>query len=68
MLDVVVPEVHQNNRSYVHELSVPSWWVVKQKTTEVSKLGGGRLPGQYGITFHTSHQDQECSLGRNFVK
>ena len=43
MTDVVVPEAHQNDRSYVHELSGPTfdslcnnlaWWVVTRRTSD----------------------------------
>ena len=54
--DVMVPETHQNDRSYVSELSGPSfnslhknlaWWVVKWRTSkkkhETVKIGGWAL-------------------------
>ena len=52
--DVVVHEVHHNDHSYVRELSRSTfsslrknlaWWAVTQKTTKLSKLKGGCLPG-----------------------
>ena len=50
MPDVVAPEAHQNDRSYVlRELSGPTFhplrknlarWAVTQSTSELSKVGG----------------------------
>ena len=59
MPDVVVPEAHQNDHSYVREISGPTfdslcssltWWAViyiedlKKKQKNPSKPEGGRLP------------------------
>ena len=49
MPDVMVPEVHQNNRSSANLLSNSlheklAWWAVTRRTTKLSKLGGGHLP------------------------
>ena len=49
--DVVVPKAHQNNRSYVSSVDIPSdsllknlaWWAVTQRTLknhETVKIGG----------------------------
>ena len=53
MLDVVVPEAHQNNHSYVHKLSVPSWWVVKQKKHRSVKIGGWALAWDNTVSHFT---------------
>ena len=60
--DVVMPEVHQNDHSSVHELSGPTFnslhkhlalWVVTQKTSKKKKNSQnwrvGTCAGQYGI-------------------
>ena len=50
--DVVAPEAHQNDHSYVCELSGPTfdslcknlaWWAVTWRTSQNSKLEGGHL-------------------------
>ena len=59
MPDIVVPEPHQNDRSYVHEFSGPTfdslrknlaWWAGTQRTsknpTKQSKLECGCLHGE----------------------
>ena len=50
LLDIVAPEEHQNDRSYVRELSTFDllcknlvWWVVTQRTSKNHKIGGGLL-------------------------
>ena len=64
MLDVVAPEAHQNDCSYVRELSRPTfdslskhlaWWAVTRmslkncQNLEVGTyVGMGACPGQYG--------------------
>ena len=59
MQDVVVPGAHQNNHSYVHELSGPTfdslcknlaWWVITWRTSKnykPSKMGYGSLARDY---------------------
>ena len=65
--DVMVPETHQNDCSYVCELSGPSfnslhknlaWWVVKWRTSKKNtrkcqNWGMGTCPGQY-YNIHTN--------------
>ena len=58
--DVMVPKVHQHNRSYVSSADLPSdslhenlaWWAVTRralKNHKTVKNGGGACSGQYGI-------------------
>ena len=57
MPDVMAPEAHQNNRSYVRELSGLSiqdakiyhtWWAATWSTYKTSP-GVGACPGQYTV-------------------
>ena len=55
---VVAPEAHQDNCSYVHELSGPkfgtlrknfAWWAVTRRTSKNHTGGVGACPGQYSM-------------------
>ena len=65
MPNVVVPEVHQNNHSYVSSVDLPldslrknlAWWAVTQralKNHKTQNLGGGRLLGTIRYISHHS--------------
>ena len=77
MSDVVATKVQQTNRSYVTSADLPSdslhkilaWWAVTQrtlKTTKLSNLGGGCLPGYGDNTVHI--YSLVPRLGKSYVK
>ena len=78
--DVAAAEAHQNDHSYVRELSRPTfsslrknyeWCAVTRRTSKLSKLGVGACPGmgacprQYSI--QRSWSEESCALLMNII-
>ena len=74
--DVVAPDMHQNDCSYIRELSRPTfdylcknlaWYAVTRRTFEKTtpncqNYEVGNCPGQYGILTHTQKYTQKNKL------
>ena len=67
LLDIMAPEAHQNDRSYIREFSGPTfdslhknlaWWVVTRRNHKTVKGGeGGHLPGTTSLPIVCSMVD-----------
>ena len=77
MPDVRAAKVHQNNRSYICEVSGPTFGFTMQEFSMVgnhtenpeklSKLGVSACLRQYGITIHEPHLPEKSRHNRPFM-